>query len=617
MPSVSQIMPEHLFPHQVLRVNNNTIVEETVPSTAGKVYALYVFSSPKGPSNVVKTIKGGAAEFKDTYGIGPFSLYGQPYLNAYNGFMSGNIIGHCLRVTAKNAEYARVTICAQYKMIDNNMNLRLVAKIGTEPFTTMDLENDYTVSDPDTIDDFKEVKLFSAGYIGKGSSGNNMRIRIVSDSSTDKDNRFKNYYLEEYIYENGASQKVNEFAVVFNENAKVDGVSLFADTVINHNISGSNNLEFVSYQDGFNELWYAYKEANPDTELTLESFDPFLGINKYTKEKIDNLSILTDNDAVSINALSGVPLMGGNDGDLSENISSDKRKETLDQLYEEAFLGKIDPNIRSRNMYPTNFIYDANFNTATKLAIIDCMNKRMDCVAILDCGTNIKTKTAARDYVKSNLDMYAQDYRIDIEAWAGKATDPYSGKPVTATATYGLSGYYPIHIKNRGNGYKHVPLAGNTYGEIPGYIDGTLYPVYDEDQDSDLMDMMQEEKINVLSLNPEQVVVRDDQLTRDINNSNLSDLSNVLVLLDVIRDCRRICSRFEFNFSDPNDIAKFNEVVRDTLGYYADQQVHSITATYSQNTWEAKRHILHLNVAMAHRNIIKTFIIEVDVNRPD
>ncbi len=614
MPSSIQIPLEHQYPHKVIRINDNTTVVPEPASESGNVNVLYVIASPRGEDRKIRTIRGGVKEFLFKYGIGSFDLYGQPYLNAYAGLSSGNVTAHILRVSASDATFARTTICARYKINDDNtMTIMLVSKIGTAEATDyVDLEKDYTVADPDTIDGFKEVKLFGLSYNGRCAAGNDIRVRVISDAISDKENKYKNYTLELYMMDNGTNTKFDEFPVSFCENAKVGTSSIFADNAVK-----SELINFVTFTQGFRELFNEYKKVNPDTELTLETFDPLLGINKYTKKKINNLTIDTTSEgAISINAISGIPLQGGSDGSLSDDVVGDERTTILNKLYLDAFKGDIDPNIRSRKRYPVNFIFDANYDIPTKLAIIELANKRR-AFYMLDCGTDITSKASPLSYVKSNLDAFSSGMNGTIEAYAGKITDPYSGKAVVVTSGYAMSLNYPLHIKNVGNGNKHIPFAGDGKGVINGFIDDTLYPVYDEDLDDELMDELQDARINYLSINDKQQIVRDDQLTRQPNNSNLLEQSNVLVLYDVIDDATKVCSDCEFDFSDPSDIALLNRIFDDRLTKYKSQQVSSISAEVTKNAYEAKRRAVRITIALIHRDIIKNFIFDINVNRED
>ena len=129
MPRTSQIVPEHAYPHQMVVINDNTEVSTTLASDSGTTRMLFVFASPKGRDNQIITISNGLAGFVNEYGNGPFSLYGQPYLNAYNAAASGAATLQCLRVSDTNAKYAAINIVAQYLVDENKkMNVRFVAQ---------------------------------------------------------------------------------------------------------------------------------------------------------------------------------------------------------------------------------------------------------------------------------------------------------------------------------------------------------------------------------------------------------------------------------------------------------------------------------------------------------
>ena len=269
--------------------------------------------------------------------------------------------------------------------------------------------------------------------------------------------------------------------------------------------------------------------------------------------------------------------------------------------------------IASKNKFPTNLILDANFSPEVKQQIAALTEKRGDCACILDCGINIKTKMSPITYVKNNLDSYVRHRNEQIDAICGKIRDPYSRKLVTVTNTALLAAGYPNHWAEYGG--KHIPLSGNNYGVISGFIKNTIYPVYDEDIDSDIMDELCEERINFARINANQQIIRATQTTRQTISSNLSEANNVFILLDIKRDCEKLCATYDYNFSEAEDIVRFNKDAETVLTSYSDSQVRSIEASFDKNDWEAERGILHLYVAMEHKDLVKTSIIEIDVNR--
>ena len=634
MPVPYQIIPEHVYPHQATYINDNTEVSKTYSTSSSDVTALLcVFASPKGRDNKVLTISDGSQGFVNEYGIGPFSLYGQPLLNAYHAAMSGACVLHCMRVTPDDASYSNVTLIAKYKIEETTnpdthevtgktLKIMYYAKSSnTELSALSDLDSCCTVDSTPDEEGFTAVKLMTVGCQGKGSYGKNLRFRITSDRTSDKDNNFKNYFFGVYDNTSGMVQK-EQFNVVFNSEAMYSNVSLYAEDVINDSISGSTQVKIACFDDGFKALYDAYMQVNPDCTLTCVEFDPFFGLDKNTRQALPNLTILSDAEAspaganespIAVSSTEGVSLLGGSDGSLASSVDEETRKTTLDNLYLQAFTGTIDPHIKSKNRFPTTFIMDANYPVNVKLALANLAIKRGDCMAMLDCGTGITTKASVKAYIDENFGSSVNNRLITVEPYCMKVRDPYSYKAITVTSTYWLSGRYPTHIAEW-NG-KHRPLAGNTFGIIDGYIHDSVYTVFDEDLDSDVMDELAEAHVNFAKYNANQIVVRAMQDTKQYKQTNLSEQNNTLILLDIKRDCERLCAAYEYDFSEPTDIARFNADIEVVASKYREAQVRSINAYFDKSDWEAERNILHLYVEMVHKDLIRITIIEIDVNR--
>ena len=634
MPVPYQIIPEHVYPHQATYINDNTEVSKTYSTSSSDVTALLcVFASPKGRDNKVLTISDGSQGFVNEYGIGPFSLYGQPLLNAYHAAMSGACVLHCMRVTPDDASYSNVTLIAKYKIEETTnpdahevtgktLKIMYYAKSSNAELSALsDLDACCTVDSTPDEEGFTAVKLMTVGCQGKGSYGKNLRFRITSDRTSDKDNNFKNYFFGVYDNTSGMVQK-EQFNVVFNSDAMYSNVSLYAEDVINDSISGSTQVKIACFDDGFKALYDAYMQVNPDCTLTCVEFDPFFGLDKNTRQALPNLTILSDAEAspaganespIAVSSTEGVSLLGGSDGSLASSVDEETRKTTLDNLYLQAFTGTIDPQIKSKNRFPTTFIMDANYPVNVKLALANLAIKRGDCMAMLDCGTGITTKASVKAYIDENFGSSVNNRLITIEPYCMKVRDPYSYKAITVTSTYWLSGRYPTHIAEW-NG-KHRPLAGNTFGIIDGYIHDSVYPVFDEDLDSDVMDELAEAHVNFAKYNANQIVVRAMQDTKQYKQTNLSEQNNTLILLDIKRDCERLCAAYEYDFSEPTDIARFNADIEVVASKYREAQVRSINAYFDKSDWEAERNILHLYVEMVHKDLIRITIIEIDVNR--
>lgn len=624
MPRPYQIIPEGsmLRPKVVTYINDNTEVKSDYDTGGGTVTsALCVFASPKGRDREVITIRNGLQEFMSEFGLGPFTVYGQPLLNAYNAARAAttaNAMVHCLRVTPDDASYSTATLIAKYKVEDENMTIQYVVKPSDHEITDLaDLETACDVSGEED-QGYTPVKLFTIAYRGRGEYGKNIRFRITSDKTSDKENDYKNYNFAIYRNEDLLEQ-VENFAVTFIPDSVYSGASIYCEDVLNDVDAGSKFVYIYVDPEGFTKLFEAYKTAQPDTTFTVNDFDPLMGIDKYTRLAIPGLTIELADDvvpgagetAVDLSIASGISLTGGSDGAIAANAEG--RDDALNSLYLKAFTGEMDPNIRSKNRFPTTFIFDANFNIETKLAIASLAVQRTDCMAMLDFGLGITTKASVASYYDTNFDGMIDNRVITFEPYCMKIRDPYSQKTVTVTSTYWLAGEYFTHINNW-NG-KHRPLAGNRFGIITGYISNSVYPIFDEDLDVTMMDELADKHCNIAKYNQNQVIVRSMQNTAQSRWTNLTEQNNVLILLDVKRDCERLCAQFEYDFAEAEDIASFNVAVATIAEKYAAAQVRSISAHFDKNDWEAERGILHLYVEMVHKDLVKTTIIEIDVNR--
>ena len=188
MPQAGQIIPSHLYPHQMVVVNDNTQYTPVVASESDDANRLlFVFSSPKGVDGKVQTITGGLTEFLAEYGQGPFSLYGQPYLNAYFAFGSGNIVGHCLRVSAPNASYSYAVLVALYKVeSDGKMTVKFKVRTGDALMNLDELADIYEAPKEVIAEGedagFTEVKLMSVASLGTGAYGKKLQFAVSTNT---------------------------------------------------------------------------------------------------------------------------------------------------------------------------------------------------------------------------------------------------------------------------------------------------------------------------------------------------------------------------------------------------------------------------------------------------
>lgn len=627
MPKPYQIIPPGSLrrPKIYTVVNDNSEVVTNPAIGGGNITScLCVFSSPKGRDREVITIKNGQAEFLEEFGLGSFSQYGQPLLNAYaaaTAATTSNAMVHCIRVTPDDAAYSTATLICKYKVVESVLHLRFVTKPSDRNITDLDeLDTACTVNPVADEEGFTPVKMLTIAYRGRGIYGQNIRFRITTDKASDKNNDYKNYNF--FVYRNeSVLEQVEGFSGVIVPDTVISGLNMYLEEMINSETNGSNVVRIEMFPDAFEKIFSVYKtQVDTTTTYTINDFDPILGIDKYTRNAIDKLVIEpaagftpgTGEIAVDVSSSEGVALLGGSDGSLASTIRPEARQATLNSLYLQAFNQTMDPNIKSRYRFPTTFIYDANYDMRTKLAIVQLVTARTDCVGILDFGLDIHTKASVYAYFNENFKSIVDSPDIYYEAYAMKVRDPYSKKTISVTSTYWMIAAYLTHI-NAYNG-KHKPMAGNNLGIITGYIGNSVYPVFDDTLDEEMMDELADGNVNIAKYNQRQMVVRAMQNSSQSKLSSLTEMNNVLVLKDVKRDCELLCTYYEYEFSEDDDIARFNADVANITARYSDQ-VRTINAYFDKSDWEAERSIIHLYVEMVFKDLVKTSIIEIDVNR--
>ena len=667
--------PLYNFPHTEVRINDNSQTAAAAPVAVSGTRMFCVFQSPRGKDNKIQEVTTGVSEFVKKYGMGPVQTYGQPLLNAYNAVSTNVATLYCMRVMPKDATRANLHVYAAYKVDTATENddqpwnaggtkKKMVIKFLTSStdseaqmasgtaMSALDLvkvgEGSPAEEAVPTAEGFTVVHLFSVACTGRGTFGNTISVRVISDSRADRGNGYKNYYFQ--VYE--SNELVEEISVCFYDDAIVGDVNKAADVAVNDYATGLENVVIGVNYDGFYDIVDAYNEQvlkpilddrtameayakylNLETKpnrgvdiakermtLNAQTFDILLGINKNLVATISDMSLTSiinyeispsdasqDTPVINLNEVVGNAMKNGTEGAYTLEPG-----ESLDDAYLAAFNGDTDPDIRSRNKYPVDVILDANYSTKVKIALAALAVDRGDCICYLDCGTDLKQKGDPLEKI-SEIDVSTVNRLISIDGYMCKVRDPDSRRIVEVTSTALLASALPLHFANY-NG-KHIPFAGGRYGQLSGYIPGSVFPAFDEDLDSEYMTAMYDSRINYAQINPKGVVTRATQQTRQEIVSNLSELSNMHIILDIKRDCENLVALYNYNFLNAQELAAFNKDAQELLRKYSDTQVESISASFESTDLEEEQGILHLYVDVRQKKLIKTAMIDINVNK--
>lgn len=694
-------MAYYAFPHTEVNIYDQSQITVQRASVTDGTRMLFVFQSPRGEDGKLTSVKT-VDELVAKFGMGDIKNYGQPLLNCRRALSTGVVTAYCLRIAAPDATRANMYVYAAYKMVDVQigedddgtpithqvLSVRFytaselqVTEPDGETVTKNGMINIKTLGSkaeelmPEAPEGYKMVYLMAIASKGRGAYGNNLGIRIANNTRADRENDYKNYYLQ--VYE--SDSLIEENAVSFYDNAITDTTTLFADSVINDPDTGSANISIVTNPAGFEEIVDVYKTNVLDTltdeeletyatsiglsnlkdefnaedpwnvlkgymNLTAEDFDFFLGVNKnlFNKVTVANRSAIyryqveasgTAEGVVALTDLTGVDMQGGTDGlfDATKHNASDIET-AINEAYEYAFdpneipnekteeyttkgyMVSVDKNIYSKTRYPVDLILDANYAYAIKNAIASLCVKRGDCMAGLDLCTGMATSEDI--LTRLNLiDSATANRNCFVEGYEMQIRDPISRKIVPVSATYWLAGAYPTNF-DQNNG-KHIPLAGGSYGtiEMDEMVKNSIFPIFDEAMDSAMMEQLANYRVNYAQINPKSVVIRAMQSTRQDILSALSECNNMFILMDIKRDCETLCGQYSYNFLETTDLSRFNRDAEQLLTKYSQAQVRSITATFSSTDAEQEQGILHLTIELSHKRLIKTAIVDIYVNK--
>lgn len=287
------------------------------------------------------------------------------------------------------------------------------------------------------------------------------------------------------------------------------------------------------------------------------------------------------------------------------------------------------PDILSKNKTEIDFFLDANYAYETKMAICNWVNnyRSEEFVVYLDAGTSetLVSKVDGYTWVQAfdeatNGNDYKKFWYFSIDAYYGRIKDPYNYKIVEVTSTYNLARHLVQHWRD--NSGKHIPYAGSLYAVIDSYLPMSVFPIMDEGLDSEHMDRFIEEHVNYAQVNSRGDVIRATQSTRypvlgdAFTLSNLTEINNVHIVLDIKKDVEHVCELFSYQFNEMSDLKRFNTILSNSvLPKYAAAQVKSISANFTRTSEEAEYGILHLYISVVHKNLVKIVMVDIDVNR--
>ena len=596
-------------PYNVTIINDNTVVERPKTSIPNRINFLSVFTCGKGRDNkLIKILN--KNDFVKEYGRPDILKYGQPMLNAYGSIVDSYSYAYCMRVMPLNACYSNIIVCIKYKINDDgNFEVRI------ENNSIMGLNNESQFQGimdgfnkfEEDEEGFKCIPLFALRSLGRGSYGNAYRIRLTN-IFTRKEQPFRRYFLELLDVDEGNVVVESFEGCLYNHTSSANTTSYLMSDVLDRDVEGTERLGIIVNEDAWETLYEEYakcfKTAAEKAQLPeLKQFDPIFGINN-NKTVQPKLVISTEENCV-LDRLDGIPMMNGNNGDF-DNPGDKTIEEIVEELYIQAFAGKLDKSILSSRRTPVRFMLDANYPLNVKREMVNLGLKRYDCMVYLDAGL-ITTHDEAIIFGEDTVDL---NYRIVSKHYQHyEIRDPFTGKRVPVTMTYDLACNLARHIEVNGS---ERAYAGETYATLKGAIKGSLVPVLDE-YDEELKEKLYDLRLNYYEAVAENVFCRGVQQTAQDLESDLSEESNMILLFEIKDIAERETISRRYNFAEPEDRQLYAEILNERIKPYRES-VRSIEVFYDMTKEEEQRNFIHCYIQLTFKTLLKSSIIEINVN---
>lgn len=606
MPIVGQIQPSYLHPHTATYINDNTeFTDEAAGVVDDSIKLFYVITSQKGRDNVFLTHTNQYDWLKE-YGNPNMDLYGQAGYMAHASLSTGVCTVKTMRIMPEDATFANALIALKVKEDSSGGTKKLIVKHTCSFRDDVNDKGDLLAGlealrddEPDS-EGFITLPLAALYCVGRGTYGNEFRVRIAQSMQMDRENDYKNCKVEVLGTESGLS------SLGFFEGAIYSGAldgkrSIYIEDYVNDVTSGSAHINMYIEPATLEQFTKMYAEINPKADI--KTMDVFGFLTKTTAELP---GIEVSPDTVIFDGVEGIPLTGGSNGnfDVANPVT---RQTNITNMLVKAMKGEVDKSITSRRRVPADVMLDCCYDAEVKRAMLDLANKRNASAFYMDAG---KLTTAAQviDWAEEmkNLSPYLLSKNIQCY----KIRDPFTYRPITVTSTYLFATAIPMHFKNRG---RYVPFAAANV-KLTGHMHGTLLPVIDSD-DAELKEELYTKRVNFFEAISETVYQRACQTTAQLKWSDLSEEHNVNELYDIKRVIEDYAATRIYNFAEVEDRNRFSEDAKALFANRIGTRLRSIDVNFDMNKWEEERSILHCYVSIIFKTIAKRVIIEIDVNK--
>lgn len=609
-------------PDTIFEYIDQSNITKTTETLVTAPYYLCCSSAERGPEDIREVV---GTDFYNLYGNHiSFVKHGQPLVQAAHIIDNG---GRLIfkRLVADDAALANLTVIATVTKKEVEKTNAAGKPLYIDPSTNQESETDgggwakatknvasikygvVTVPSMKTITDvvahvqlqYKEetdvFPLFTVTDNGRGKS--TKRFNIQPDYQLSKQNSFE-FYTFNVIADAETNAEYTRFSIDPNI------IYLKTSMSLTESSKELTQLDAYQYEEGSNKFIKAVSEATGVDEDTLKSIDILFGCDRAGKA-LDYISVdLTKSDDEAENGYdladaTGMMIMSGDNGEFGDKPfgTSAWNKQAV-----KFFSGEFDDSVFNPNQINIDAVFDANYPSEVKKAILDLAEFRQDFFYFRDFGLDKYTydqfKIAAKEFDHSK---FAASY---ITAY--DVLDPYSRKQINVTLMYSLA----VKMINHFNLRRNAPCAGIQYGfTFDEAIKGTVNfcPKYTPkiDQKTELMDL----GLNYCGYINNQLVLETTNTSQD-PYSQLSYINNILAVQQIIHRVREVCPINRYTFITSDDLETYKKAVNNAIMQYKEN-FDTLEFVYVADPIMKANKIFNASIKVSFKDFVQTEIFKI------
>ena len=609
-------------PDTIFEYIDQSNITKTTETLVTAPYYLCCSSAERGPEDIREVV---GTDFYNLYGNHiSFVKHGQPLVQAAHIIDNG---GRLIfkRLVADDAALANLTVIATVTKKEVEKTNAAGKPLYIDPSTNQESETDgggwakatknvasikygvVTVPSMKTITDvvahvqlqYKEetdvFPLFTVTDNGRGKS--TKRFNIQPDYQLSKHNSYE-FYTFNVIADAETNAEYTRFSIDPNI------IYLKTSMSLTESSKELTQLDAYQYEEGSNKFIKAVSEATGVDEDTLKSIDILFGCDRAGKA-LDYISVdLTKSDDEAENGYdladaTGMMIMSGDNGEFGDKPfgTSAWTKQAV-----KFFSGEFDDSVFNPNQVNIDAVFDANYPSEVKKAILELAEFRQDFFYFRDFGLDKYTydqfKMTAKEFDHSK---FAASYITTYDV-----LDPYSRKQINVTLMYSLA----VKMINHFNLRRNAPCAGIQYGfTFDEAIKGTVNfcPKFTPkvDQKTELMDL----GLNYCGYINNQLVLETTNTSQD-PYSQLSYINNILAVQQIIHRVREVCPINRYTFITSDDLETYKKAVNNAIMQYKEN-FDTLEFVYVADPIMKANKIFNASIKVSFKDFVQTEIFKI------